>query len=133
MFKGHKIILHVPNKLRKAMLDRNHSFHLGMVKCKIRARETLFWPGMTSSIQQVVENCPVCAIHNKNRLWKWKHHQVHSPSYQLICLICKDIHTCSVLITSPNGLKFPNWKIKLVTTQSFTWIESSHAMGYQTN
>lgn len=59
MFKGHKII--VPTGLRKEMLDRIHSSHLGTVKCNSRARETLFWPGMISSIHEVVET--VLSVH----------------------------------------------------------------------
>ncbi|XP_062604074.1 uncharacterized protein K02A2.6-like [Saccostrea cucullata] len=64
MFKGQKII--VPSTLRKEMLDRIHSSHLGTVKCKSRARETLYWPGMTSSIQEVVERCSICALNSKS-------------------------------------------------------------------
>lgn len=64
MFKGHKII--VPSRLQKEMLDRIHSSHLGVVKCKSRARESLFWPGMTSSIQEVVEKCPICALNSRS-------------------------------------------------------------------
>lgn len=64
MFKGHKII--VPSIIQKEMLDRIHSSHLGVIKCKSRARESLFWPGMTSSIQEVVEKCPICVLNSRS-------------------------------------------------------------------
>ncbi|MCG8047630.1 MAG: RNase H-like domain-containing protein [Candidatus Thiodiazotropha endolucinida] len=59
LFKGHKLI--VPKSLRKEMLAVIHSSHLGINKCTSRARESLFWIGMVSDIEQTVRNCTVCA------------------------------------------------------------------------
>ncbi|KAI3373038.1 hypothetical protein L3Q82_006334 [Scortum barcoo] len=42
MFKNAKLI--VPNQMRQEMLDRIHESHLGIVKCKERARDILYWP-----------------------------------------------------------------------------------------
>ena len=47
------------------MLTLIHETHLGIVKCKIRAREFMYWPGMMSDIQDIVEKCEICAINNK--------------------------------------------------------------------
>lgn len=63
LYKGHKII--VPTKLRSDMLHRIHESHLGVVKCKQRAREVLYWPGMTTQIEEVVAVCSVCATYNR--------------------------------------------------------------------
>lgn len=64
MFKGHTII--VPTRLQKEMLDRIHSSRLEVLKCKSRARESLFWIGMTLSIQEVVEQCLICALSSRS-------------------------------------------------------------------
>ena len=40
IFKSHKLI--VPKSLRPELLDKIHEAHLGITKCKSRARETLF-------------------------------------------------------------------------------------------
>ena len=40
------------------MLKQIHESHLGINKCKQRARETLFWPGMSQQVQNMVEDCP---------------------------------------------------------------------------
>ena len=37
-----------------------HTGHLGMVKMKGRARETVFWPGITKEIEDIVYNCESC-------------------------------------------------------------------------
>ena len=42
------------------MLEKIHSSHLGIVKCKQRARDVLFWPQMGNDIEQVVSKCRIC-------------------------------------------------------------------------
>ncbi|XP_028412533.1 uncharacterized protein K02A2.6-like [Dendronephthya gigantea] len=62
LFRNQKLI--VPKVLRGEMLKRIHQAHLGIVKCKQRAREILFWPGMGNEIEEMVSKCPTC---NENR------------------------------------------------------------------
>jgi len=42
ILKGDKIV--IPVSLRKEMLEKIHTSHLGVVECKQRARDVLFWP-----------------------------------------------------------------------------------------
>jgi len=42
------------------MLRIIHSSHLGIEKCKQRARDTLFWPAMSKQIEDMVSNCQIC-------------------------------------------------------------------------
>ncbi len=58
MFKGDRVI--VPQVLRPEMLDRIHAAHLGIEKCKARARGSVFWPGMNSAIDEMVSECRTC-------------------------------------------------------------------------
>ena len=44
LYKGEKVVL--PKSLRKAMLQKIHESHLGVVKSKSRAREILYWPNI---------------------------------------------------------------------------------------
>ncbi len=57
-YRGQRIV--VPPTMRSRMLDLIHETHLGTVKSKQRARETLYWPGMSSEIEEKVQDCPVC-------------------------------------------------------------------------
>ena len=50
----------IPSELRKDILERIHSGHLGMDKCKRRARDSVFWPGLTNQIEQRVRKCESC-------------------------------------------------------------------------
>ena len=67
LFKSHKLI--VPTVLRAEMLKIIHASHLGIVKCKSRGRESLYWPGMAASIEDTVAKCSVCAkyTHSNHR------------------------------------------------------------------
>ena len=43
------------------MLKRIHEGHMGISKCKRRARQCLFWPHITNDIEQMVRKCKECA------------------------------------------------------------------------
>jgi hypothetical protein len=58
LFKDNCVI--VPNSLRRDMLEKVHYNHLGVNKCKARARECIFWPGMSKQIEDMVTNCNTC-------------------------------------------------------------------------
>jgi len=49
ILKGEKVA--IPHSLRKEMLDKIHTAHLGIVKSKKRAKDVLFWPGMSRDIK----------------------------------------------------------------------------------
>ena len=59
LFKGTRLI--VPKVMRPEMLRQIHKSHLGIAKCRRRAREVLFWPGIPVDVEQMVTNCSVCA------------------------------------------------------------------------
>ena len=47
------------------MLELIHESHQGIVKCKQRARDILFWPGMSSQIEEKVSQCSLCAQYQR--------------------------------------------------------------------
>ena len=58
MLKSQKII--IPKVLQHEMLARIHTGHMGVQKCKERARDVLFLPGMCKEIETMVEKCLTC-------------------------------------------------------------------------
>ena len=64
MFKGDRII--VPHSLRPEILQRIHAAHLGIEKCKARARGAVFWPGINSAIDELVSKCSTCQQHQRS-------------------------------------------------------------------
>ena len=61
ILKGEKIV--IPNALKKEMLAKIHTSHLVIVKCKQRAKDVLFWPGMGRDIEELVSKCDICSQH----------------------------------------------------------------------
>ena len=49
LFKGNRVI--VPVALRPHMITQVHSSHLGIGSCLNKARDVLFWPGITAEIK----------------------------------------------------------------------------------
>ena len=37
-----------------------HEGHLGLNKCKLRAKETVYWPGLNNQLENLVLNCELC-------------------------------------------------------------------------
>lgn len=65
IFKGSRVV--VPQKMRKDMMIKIHSSHLGTDGCLRRARECLFWPHMTSDIRQYISTCDVCRTYETSQ------------------------------------------------------------------
>ena len=58
LFRGSRVI--VPAAMRAEMLKKIHSSHIGIEGCLRRAREILYWPGMTAAIRDYVSACGTC-------------------------------------------------------------------------
>lgn len=63
LFKGDRII--IPPEMRVEVLEKLHAAHLGTTRCRARARECVWWPGIGKHIQDYVERCPTCREHRK--------------------------------------------------------------------
>lgn len=50
----------VPKSMRKTILEKFHESHLGIVKTKERARQIVYWPGMSRDIEEHILGCKVC-------------------------------------------------------------------------
>ena len=56
--KGTKII--IPNNQCKTILKLIHEGHLGLNKCKLRAKEMVYWLGLNKQLADLVLNCELC-------------------------------------------------------------------------
>ena len=57
----------VPSALRLEMLEHLHEGHQGITKCRRRSLQSVWWPGLSTEIYDMVKNCRKCCINEKNK------------------------------------------------------------------
>lgn len=58
VFKGQRVV--IPIEARAEILQRVHSSHIGVNGCIRRAKEAVFYPGLTADIKKMVSSCDIC-------------------------------------------------------------------------
>lgn len=61
IFRGQRLI--IPTALRGKMKADVHVGHVGVDGCLRRAREHIFWPGMSRELKEFVQACAICQEH----------------------------------------------------------------------
>ena len=56
--KGSRLL--IPSTLHRNVLEQIHEGHQDMEKCMLKARESVFWLGISDDIQEAVEKCGIC-------------------------------------------------------------------------
>jgi len=65
LLRGSRLV--IPPPLRSDILKRIHEGHQGIVKCRQRAHDSVWWPGLNAQLEDLVFNCPV---YQKQRVQK---------------------------------------------------------------
>ncbi|PFX19142.1 Retrovirus-related Pol polyprotein from transposon 17.6 [Stylophora pistillata] len=65
LFKGHRLI--IPQKFRSRVLQTIHEGHFAFEKMQLRAREAVFWLGITSDLLQTAQGCEVCQTFSRRQ------------------------------------------------------------------
>ena len=58
-----RLRIFIPLAMISKIKQKYHVGHLGINSCLRRARELIFWPGMSAEIQQYVQACATCATY----------------------------------------------------------------------
>ena len=94
--RGSRLV--IPATLRAGILHKLHEKHLGVTKCRERARQSVWWPGMSKQLEDFVLSCSVCCKERTQR--------------------------AEPLIPTP----FPDLPWQRVGTDLFEWKGSSHLL-----
>lgn len=87
VWKGNRVV--VPKSMRNEMLKRIHIGHLGLEKCKLRARETIFWPNINSQLEDYITKCGVClSCKNENKKETMISHDIPNRAWSKIGTDC---------------------------------------------
>ena len=57
----------IPTAMRRDVLKKIHTGHQSITKCRERARESVWWPGMSKELEEIVTNCPDCIKYRSQR------------------------------------------------------------------
>ena len=65
LMRGCRIV--IPASMRMEMLEKLHTGHLAIVRCRQRANQSVWWPGIGRQLHKYLDNCKVCRQHATNR------------------------------------------------------------------
>ena len=63
LLKGSRLI--IPSSMRLEILEQIHEGHQGIVKCRRRAKDSVWWPGLSNQVQDMVTSCRKCIEYRK--------------------------------------------------------------------
>lgn len=58
LLKGTRLV--IPSVMRNDVLARLHEGHQGVAKCRERARQSVWWPGLSQQLNELVLKCHAC-------------------------------------------------------------------------
>lgn len=61
LMNGNRLL--IPKGLHKEILNRLHDGHQGITKTRRRAQDTVWWPGISKQIEELVKSCQKCIEH----------------------------------------------------------------------
>ncbi|CAB3998030.1 Hypothetical predicted protein [Paramuricea clavata] len=65
VFRGERVV--IPQAIRSKMLGKLYNSHLGVNGCLNRARECLYWPGISNDIKNHVSTCEACREYERSQ------------------------------------------------------------------
>ena len=66
LLKGSCLV--IPEAMQKTILRKIHEGHQGITKCRERAKQSVWWPGLSKQIEDLVEKCDKCSKERQNRV-----------------------------------------------------------------
>ena len=65
ILQGTRIV--IPAKKQEAVLKLIHEGHLGLNKCKLHAKETVYWPAINDQLEKFALNCSQCLKYSQSK------------------------------------------------------------------
>ena len=59
--------IEIPSSLHLEVLDQIYAGHQGIQKCRQRASQSVWWPGLLKQLEELVKNCRECCKHQNQR------------------------------------------------------------------
>ena len=65
ILKGTRIV--IPSKNQEMILNQIHDSHLGLNKCKLQAKKTVYCPGLNDQLEKFFLNCQLCLKYSNSK------------------------------------------------------------------
>ena len=83
LMKGTALI--IPHSLQHEILSQLHYGHLGIVKTRLRAKNTVYWTNINKDRESVIKGCDVCQEHKPRQTYKTLIcHEIPSRPWQIL-------------------------------------------------
>lgn len=97
LMKGEQMI--IPKLWIKDTLSKLHLGHFGVEKTKNRARQCIYWPGMSKDIEDLILSCEICLANRcNNQKEPMLRHQIPSRPYEFIATDIFEYDSSSYLV-----------------------------------
>ena len=65
LVKGSRIV--IPSSMRLEILEKLHTGHLGITKCRERVMQSVWWPGLSKQLHDLIYMCRKCTRDTLNK------------------------------------------------------------------
>ena len=106
LFLGEKLI--IPQEMRQDVLNCIQESHLGMEKCKSRARAVVYRSSMSTAIEKMISKCSVCLKYQRqNQKEPLLPHEVPQRPWQKLGADIFELNSKSYLLVVDYYSKYP--------------------------
>ena len=117
----------IPPSLGQETVQRIHAGHQRIVRCRMRAKMSVWWPGISQIIAYVIDHCPVCAQITPHRrgpmiLHPYQHTLANSGN--------RPVPVCRTSLSPSGRLFFTLPRGNQTQYYNFSWYHFHHATNY---
>lgn len=112
----------IPEGWRKKCIKDLHAGHFGIVRSKMRAKSTIWWPNINSQLENTINNCEVCLKHTKPTIEPMLSLEIPSLPWKTVGVDLFEIKGTNYLVIQDYYSKFPEFT-QLVDLKSKTVIK----------
>jgi len=106
VLKGDRVV--IPASMQKYILSKLHDGHQGIEKCKLRAKDCIFWIDITNDIEDLVQQCATCQEHRRSQTKETlMPHEIPTQSWQMVGTDLFFFENNSYLIIADYYSKYP--------------------------
>lgn len=106
LLKGDRIL--IPKSMQPKTLEKIHYGHQGSDKCKLRAKTCVFWSGINSDIDKIVQQCAICQELQKSQTAEsLMTHEIPVQPWQIVATDIFNLNRHNYLLIVDYYSKYP--------------------------